>query len=50
MASASVTDAEYKTELSKKLTAFTAEQLLDYIENTGNVVPEDRKTDKIFLN
>jgi len=48
MASASI-DAEYKAELSKKLTAFTAAQLIDYIEHTGHEVPEDRKTDKIIL-
>jgi len=45
MASASLTEAE----LSKKLTAFTAAQLIDYIEHTGHEFPEDRKTDKIFL-
>jgi len=49
MASASMTDAEHKADLSKKLTAFTVAQLVDYIEHTGQLVPEDRKTDKIFL-
>jgi len=36
MACPSVSDAEYKAELSKKLTAFTVAQLINYIENTGH--------------
>jgi len=51
MAFASMADAEYKlgVVLSKKLTAFTVLQLINYIENMAHVVPEDRKTDKFFL-
>jgi len=49
MASANITDAERKLELSKRLTAFSATTLLDYIERTGHTVPDDRKEDKVYL-
>jgi len=49
MATAGFTDAEFVAEPNRKLTASTVLQLLGYIEHAGHVVPDDKKTDKIFL-